>query len=143
MVLSSNVYGTHNLPKEGDGTNTSIGIPIVNGTGSAVLTSLPQQDTKFEKFEASLVGVYDKGFFNSVVVLNTENKADGCRITIANSPDNQKIVNGATGIRINGTEYKAAFTSDEKNIFIDTASLDNKSKTFLEGHSYFPVIQVI
>jgi hypothetical protein len=131
------------LSSTADGTkNTAIGIPIVNGIGSVVLTSMPNRDTSFDYFDASLTGVYDGGYFSSLIVLGTEIKAGECLIKIANTPENSKIAENASEIRINGKGYPATFTTEGDNILIRTSALGEMSVQNLTGHTYFPVIQV-
>lgn len=131
------------LSATGDGTsNSAIGITIVRGTGSVVLTSLPLQDTTFDYFEASLAGVYDNGYFSSVAVLNAEKVGSEHRITIANTPRNKLIADNADAVRINGAEYPAVFQVEGDNILISVGTLDQNSLKVLTGHLYTPIIQV-
>lgn len=154
MVLVSNESGfrmsendmdrIYYLAGAGDGTsNSAIGIPVLNGSGSAVLTSLPAQDTAFNYFDASLAGVYDGGYFSSLAVLKTEANGSQYRITIANTPRNRKITENSDAIRINGAEYPASFSVNGNSILVDTGALDQKSLQALTGHSYYPVIQTV
>ena len=132
------------LAATGDGTpNSAIGITILNGSGSAVLTTQPAQDTAFGYFDASLAGVYDGGYFSSLAVLNTKANGSQYRITVANTPRNRKITENSDAIRINGAEYPASFAVNGNSILIDTVALEQKALQVLTGHSYFPVIQAV
>lgn len=134
------------LAKEGDGTpNTAIGIPIINGAGSVTLTSEPEKNTRFENFDAQLMCVDSSGYFDSVVVTNCEMNGNQARLTLMNTPENQKITENALGIKIGEQNYQAQFcTSDDGSaINIDSQSLDEDAIRQLIGHSYYPVIQVV
>lgn len=149
FVVTDNSYraadkDTYYLASQADGTpNSAIGIPIIDGSGSAVLTSEPSKNTIFDGFDTSLAGIYSAGYFNSVIVLNTVEQAGHHILTISNTPKNRQIIDDAIGIKIGQREYQSTFSWDGNSIFINAEALDNEALQALLGHSYFPVVQVI
>lgn len=132
------------LPSESN--NMQIGIAVIDGVGSIVLTSEPEENTYFDYFDASMANVYTDGYFRSVVV-NAIDTANGYPILFVDNTNRSRlIVQDGTSIILDNHKYGAVFKVSEDQATIEihlTEQLNENDLEILTKSSYKNVIKVV
>lgn len=128
------------LDKKANGNHISVA--IIDGYGEITLTSQPEKNTYIDEFDAKLIGVFSDDCTNYAIVLNAKCFSNNIELEIANTSKNQKLINGASSIKINDLVCESSFTlaKDDSSILVKIKDYSSKMKDALIEHTYYPVI---